>query len=105
MDFKIKVHEKWNKNFRGGGSNKNYKACPPQAKFETASLIAIFIFSGINNFVHNIHVLLINTEIKLNIPKRCAMSQGRRWGGGHGLPVPPNFEGGGAMICKVPPNF
>ena len=43
MDFKIKVHEKWNKNFRGGGSNKNYKACPPQAKFETASLMAIHL--------------------------------------------------------------
>ena len=26
-------------------------------------------------------------------------------GGGHGVPVPPNFEGVGDIIFKVPPNF
>ena len=33
------------------------------------------------------------------------LHRGVAGGGGHGVPVPPNFEGGGDMICKVPPNF
>ena len=38
-------------------------------------VIAIFIFSGIKDFVHNIQVLLINTEIKLSIPKDVQCSE------------------------------
>jgi len=32
MDFKIKVHEKWNKIFMGGGQIKIIKLAPPPSK-------------------------------------------------------------------------
>ena len=59
--------------------------------------------------VHRVYPKRIEVDRGVDRLNNCVshqgVYQGRHWEGGHGVPVPPNFEGEGDIIFKVPPNF